>query len=229
MPRNFTCSLLLALSCLPVSLAFAGTQAVTSKKAPSRQPVGINLLALIKQHNAQLLKDRQHIEDIAQHYLQNDDISEADFNWLKNTAADYQMEPRQRGDQTFFKDLLVRVDVVPPSLVLAQALLESGTDASRRQGNNFFGIRCTADCGQGKRDLMAFATPDAAVAYYFKLLNTAKPYQPFRELRAQARSKQQKLRGNQLANGLGKYSPQGKLYIQKIKTTISNNQLAKLD
>lgn len=238
MPKNLktrTLAGLLTLGCLWPVFGHADSskhtpKTTTGKREPVQHRSVANLVRLIDQHNQSLLQDRKHIEDIARHYLQNDDISETDFNWLKNTAADYQMEPQQRGDQTFFKDLLLRVDIVPASLALAQAMLESGAGAAplTRQSNNPFGILCGKDC-PGKHDLKTFAGQQEAVAYYARLLNTAKAYQPFRELRAQARSKNQKLRGEQLANGLGKYSTQGKTYIQKVKTTITANHLAKLD
>ena len=38
-----------------------------------------------------------------------------------------------------------------------------------------------------------------------------------------------KLRGEQLAEGLSRYSTQGKTYIKKVKNTIRVNQLAKPD
>ena len=216
--KHATVASLLALSAVWSPMLCAGIShspaSAVHKASISRPQLLKTLLPLIQRQNTQLLKDRQHIEAIAQHYLQNDDISEADFNWLKQTAADYQMEPRQRGDKTFFHDLLVRVDVVPASLVLAQALLESGLSSP----TNPFGLTDKN-----------FDSSDAAVAYYFRLLNTDKAYQPFRELRQQTRRKSQKLRGTPLAEGMGRYTPLGKRYIQKIKTTISVNQLAKLD
>lgn len=185
----------------------------------------------LQQHNQQLLKQRSRIQTIAQRYLHNDDISEADFNWLKNITNDYQLIPQQRGDQAYFQALLRRVDVVPPSLAIAQAIIETGWGeaASTAKANNPFGLQCGHHCRQHHRNLRQFPSQQAAVAYYVKLLNTAKAYEPFRQLRAQARLKNKKLRGEPLASGLIKYSTQGHRYISKIQETIKINQLEKLD
>lgn len=179
----------------------------------------------LQQQNQQLTKDRGRIKAIAQHYLHNDDISEADFNWLKEITSAYQLEPHQRGDQAYFKALLLRVDTVPASLAIAQAIIESGWGeaSSTAKAHNPFGLQ------SGHRQLKNFPSQQAAVAYYVKLLNTSQAYEPFRKLRAQARSNNKKLQGEHLANGLTKYSTQGHAYIKKVQNTININQLAKLD
>jgi Bax protein len=107
-------------------------------------------------------------------------------------------------------------------------MLESGAAGNTRQSNNPFGIECRQDCSP-PHSLMSFASQQAAVAYYTRLLNTGAAYQRFRELRAQLRSKNRQLRAEQLAAGLSVYAGRAKGYIQKIRTTITTHQLAKLD
>lgn len=180
------------------------------------------LATLLQQKNLALLQDRQHIETIASHYLQNDDISEADFNWLKQIAADYRMPPQQRGDQTFFRDLLLRVDAVPTSLALAQAVMESGLRIG--DDHNPFGRH------SGKRhETKRFASLQAAIDDYLKQLNTGKDYQNFRQQRAQLRNKNRKLHGEALAAALSVYSDRRTVYTDKLKTVIAIHQLAQLD
>ncbi len=223
---------LFALSSLTTP-ALAGHQhspktASVTKSAPAisaSQRFIQTLNSALRQQNQQLEKDRARIQRIAQRYLHNDDISESDFNWLKETTRDYQLEPQQRGDQAYFHALLQRVDSVPASLAIAQAIIETGWGeaSSTAKAHNPFGLL------SGHRNLMQFPNQQAAVAYYVRLLNTAKPYEPFRKLRAQARSKNKNLHGEQLANGLIKYSTQGQSYIHKVQHTIQINHLAKLD
>lgn len=200
----------------------------TKSSAQSTQHLISTLNKLLQQQNQQLLADRLRIDRIAQHYLNNDDISEDDFNWLKTITHDYQLAPQQRGDKAYFNALLHRVDVIPASLAIAQALLETDRShtSSAQKANNPFGLLCQRPCQQ---QLMRFPTQQAAITYYIHLLNTAKAYEPLRKLRAQARKQQQKLRGEQLANGLIHYSLQGRAYSDKLQQTIKTHHLTKLD
>src|SRR5690606_31333266 len=66
-----------------------------------------------------------------------------DRRWLARIAADYDLERPETFDAVFVDRLLRRVDVIPPSLVLAQAANESawGTSRFAQLGNNLFGMR----------------------------------------------------------------------------------------
>ena len=133
-------------------------------------------------------------------------------------------------------DLLERVDVVPASLVVAQAAKESGWGTSRFavQGNNFFGIWCFHEgCGikPRQRDLglnhevATFDTVEQGVRHYVRTINTHVAYGDLRELRARARERQQLPEGEQLANGLVHYSQRGEAYVKEIQFIIRHNQL----
>ncbi|HKJ91279.1 MAG TPA: glucosaminidase domain-containing protein, partial [Oceanipulchritudo sp.] len=67
-------------------------------------------------------------------------------HWLRELAASHSLEVKPDVPLTpaILDDLRRRVDVIPPSLALAQAALESGWGTSRfaREGNNLFGIWC---------------------------------------------------------------------------------------
>lgn len=109
--------------------------------------------------------------------------------WLEDQFAEYNTGS---GD---FKTLLTRLDTIPPSLVLAQAAIESGWGSSRfaREGNALFGQWTTsehrgivpASRDEGKtHKIRAFDTPAESVESYFRNLNTHRAYRDLRAARA---------------------------------------------
>ena len=135
--------------------------------------------------------------------------------------------------------VLQRVDVLPASLVLAQAANESGWGTSRfaRQANNYFGMWCyQAGCGLKPRqrdpgrshEVKRFQhTRDSVVAYLHNL-NTNRAYQSLRDLRQTTRELGAPLRGVLLAEGLLSYSSRGADYIKDIQAMIITNDLEQL-
>jgi Bax protein len=135
--------------------------------------------------------------------------------------------------------LLERVDVIPPSLVLAQSANESawGTSRFAKDANNFFGQWCySVGCGlvPERRDSGAthevrkFASVQESVGAYMFNLNTGKAYSSLRKLRSAARSEGKMPNGHELAAGLIKYSQRREEYVKEIRSMISYNKLVKL-
>jgi Bax protein len=77
-------------------------------------------------------------------------------------------------------------------------------------------------------EVRAFASIYESVASYMKNINTHRAYQPLRELRARMRSQGLPLRGEDLAEGLKRYSEQGETYVKKIQSVIRSNRLHRL-
>jgi len=132
--------------------------------------------------------------------------------------------------------LLLRVDVVPASLVIAQAAKESGWGRSRfaREGNNNFGIWCfTRGYGmpperraEGRHHEVAmFDTVEEGVRYYVRTINSHIAYNDLRQMRAEARHQHRAFAGETLATGLLRYSERGLMYVDEIKSMIRYNQL----
>lgn len=138
-------------------------------------------------------------------------------------------------------ELKKRVDVVPNSLALGQAALESGFGTSRfaKEGNAFFGQWCfKKGCGiQPKSPNLAlgyyavkrFSSPKAAAEEYIHNLNTQTSYEAFRALRSSQRKHEIKLNSIKLADTLNLYSTSGDKYLRDIKSIIKTYQLQKYD
>jgi Bax protein len=134
--------------------------------------------------------------------------------------------------------LLHRVDILPPSLVLAQAATESGWGTSRfaREGNNLFGQR-TYRPGNGivpanrpdgeTHEVKRFGTLFESVRSYMRNLNTHLAYRELRDLRAQLRRSGRPLSGALLADGLNAYSTRSSDYITDVRAIIRANDLSR--
>lgn len=130
--------------------------------------------------------------------------------------------------------LLLRLDRIPTSMVLAQAALESAWGTSRflQEGNNLFGQWCfTKGCGitpgergaDAKHEVKRFTSVEESLHQYFRNINSHSAYQPVRNIRAQARKAGKPLSGLAMINGLSKYSAKGQAYIDELRSIIRYN------
>lgn len=138
------------------------------------------------------------------------------------------------------KRLLKRMDVIPPSLAMAQAANESawGTSRFAREGNNLYGQWCfRLNCGiapalrpEGETyEVRVFKRPYQSVVAYVHNLNTHRTYASLRELRLAAREAGQPLDGLRLVEGLSGYSQEGQNYVEWIRQIITTNNLTVAD
>ncbi len=136
--------------------------------------------------------------------------------------------------------LLEKIDIIPPSLVLSQAALESNWGRSRfaKFYHNYFGLWCfERGCGviPKKRDkgdtheVAKFSSPEKAIDYYFLSINRNKSYEFLRKIRQEKRSKGQNITGLSLSEGLTNYAEIGYEYVDRIRRVITSNELSKYD
>ena len=134
--------------------------------------------------------------------------------------------------------LLAHLGPIPPSLVLAQAALESGWGTSRfaQQANNLFGVWVKAGYGLTPLERVEGATHEvayypslaASVASYMRNLNRHPSYEPLRRLRRDIEAQGRLPKGVELAQGLEHYSARGPQYIDEIESIIVRNRLDRL-
>jgi len=151
---------------------------------------------------------------------------------IADLYAAYGVEPGRR------ERLLRRADVVPASLALAQAAVESGWGASRfaRHGNNFFGMRTYDDDAPGiaPKEAEGFkvsAYPDiaASVRAYMRNLNTHAAYAAFRRERARHRHRDGRISGLALAGLLTSYSEIPEKYGARLRAVINRDRLQRFE
>jgi uncharacterized FlgJ-related protein len=136
--------------------------------------------------------------------------------------------------------LLEQVDIMPPSLALAQAAEESGWATSRftEEGNAFFGQWDFSGKGMtpkqqrkelGNYGLARFDSPLASVEGYMFNINITGAYKKLRVLRAKLRKENKAITGLELAGTLDRYSERGQAYIDGLRSMIRYNKLEGVD
>jgi Bax protein len=194
------------------------------------------LSPMISEVNFGLAADRARVRELRAAFEHDEPIGWADRRWLERLALKLEVD---RDELTLGEALVLlerRAGVVPESIVLVQAAVESGWGTSRfaLEGNNYFGQRCyRANCGmvpnerpQGARfGLARFASAGASVESYILNLNTHDSYRSFRELRQQRRMAGEAITGLSLVHGLESYSERGPEYVAQIASMIRGNNL----
>lgn len=138
------------------------------------------------------------------------------------------------------EQLLRRIDVIPPALVLAQAAKESGWGTSRfaLQAHNYFGQWCySKGCGLipesrnegATHEVRKFANPQQSVRAYLFNLNTGRAYSDLRAIRQEKRRKGKLFYGYPLASSLLYYSERREAYVEELQSFIRYNKLEQYD
>ena len=184
------------------------------------------ILPLILSENDEIKKDRKKLFRV----LAKKSNSKQERNWLKRKFKEYKIK------NSDISELKIRMDIIPVSLAIAQAAIESGWGTSRfaLEGNALYGQWTWSDNGLKPLDndddkdhkVMRFKILTASIKAYKKNLNTHSGYIEFREARANIRNRNEKVTGLKLTQYLDKYSAQGKQYTEKLETTIKKNSLS---
>lgn len=193
------------------------------------------LRPIVEGENARLRELRREVQVLLLR-LEQGNADEGDRRRLSSLAARYRVPGKILSESTARKDLLTRIDTIPPALALAQAANESAWGRSRfaREGNNLFGI-WTYDESKGivpkgrakgaKHLVRKFDDFDESVRYYIHTLNSHPAYQALRDARTEARARGERPRAVVLAGGLVKYSAKGEQYVKLIRQLIHRYQL----
>lgn len=211
-----------------------------TKPAPSASEAQAAFLEMLRpivmRENARLRGLRLQVKELVAK-LERDEAGDADRKRLTELANRYRVKGKILVEPRARKDLLSRIDTIPPALALAQAANESawGTSRFAREGNNLFGIWTYDESKgivpkgrpEGARHLVRrFDSFDESVRYYLHTLNSHPAYQPLRDTRAAARAQGNRVTAIALAGGLEKYSAKGELYVRLIRQLITSYRLA---
>ncbi len=192
------------------------------------------LLPYIKQSNLEIQKKRADLLQIAPSELDKQQKS------LIAMARYYRVDYKNQSLARVHSDLLKKIDVIPPSLALAQAANESawGTSRFAREASNYFGQWCLSKgCGLVPRqrqvgkvhEVRKFNSAYESVKSYIHHLNAQPSYTMLREIRYQKGLLNQSVSGLDLVVGLEKYSARKQAYITELAKMIRVNKLAQYD
>lgn len=192
--------------------------------------------------NARIRTERSEVRELKEAHLRGTWQADNQHR-LEKLAARYGLERSEGGrtltPATVLGELQRRVDVIPPSLALAQAAIESawGTSRFARLGNNLFGQWVFSSRGivplerpEGESYTLArFSHLGASVQAYMQNLNTLWAYEEFRRQRAEMRAAGRRLDPIALADHLALYSTRRMDYVRDVRQLIRQNALKRFD
>jgi Bax protein len=183
------------------------------------------VLPLVVAENEKIFADRKKLIILSDKKFTTD----PEKQWIRQKLLEYKVK---KGD---LKELLVRMDIIPVSIALAQAAKESGWGTSRfaLEGNAIFGQWTWSGQGIAPLDrasnknhkILKFPILRASVKAYKNNLNTHKSYSKFREKRSQLREKNKKISGLELTSMLNNYAQTGSEYTKILNQIIRQNRL----
>ena len=183
------------------------------------------VLPLIVAENERILEDREKLIILSEKKFTTD----LEKQWIRQKLLEYKVK---KGN---LKELLVRMDIIPTSIALAQAAKESGWGTSRfaLEGNAIFGQWTWSGQGIAPLDresnknhkILKFPILRASVKAYQNNLNTHKSYSKFRQKRSTLRDKNKKIKGLELTETLNNYAQTGSEYTKILNQIIKQNRL----
>ena len=180
--------------------------------------------------NEKILAERTIVQELQK----KETLTDKDVKALESLASKYGVK-----DHKDFKKLLQKIDIIPPSMALAQAAVESGWGMSRfvKLGNNLFGHWTYGKVGIKplRRDpgathlVRIFDSLEDSIAAYMLNLNKGRAYYNFRKLRETQRAKGENPNGMALSQTMINYSGIGEKYLRILKRMIRSNKLENYD
>jgi len=197
------------------------------------------ILPIILNENQKILSIRKELLNLKFKLKENKTLDSFDVKNLKKLSKSYNINFDNKHKSEIIDTLLISVDVIPNSIVLAQAAIESGWGSSRfaREYNALFG-QYTYDNDAGvvplkrnygeKHLIKSFTSYDRSVQSYFRNINSHHAYKDFRKIRKIMRNRNNFSDTNLLVEQLNTYA-EDENYIQTIKAVINKNKFNKLD
>ncbi len=197
------------------------------------------LLPLISYQNQNILLERSKLEELRVSLIDNNTLSKTDLKFLNKISKKYRIKTTDKYKYDLVNELLNRVDIIPNSIVLAQAANESGWGTSRfaKEYNALFG-EYTYNYSDGvvpllreegeKHLVKIFTSVDKSVQSYFNNLNSHYAYEGFREVREMMREKNNFSNIKLLVEKLDSYAADIN-YIKTINAIIDTNKLDQFD
>ena len=189
------------------------------------------LLPLVLHANERVLQQRMIIEQLRQRLPY---LTPLEKQTLITFARMYLVEGVT--SEEMVAELLKRVNVLPVSLILAQAAIESGWGTSRfsLKGNNIFGLRNSSGYGMVPRErpseeeftVSVFRDLQSCIDYYMWNINTNPQYEQLRYTRSLSEAPYDSYA---LAQGLRNYSEMGIEYVRRVELLIGYNSLKNYD
>ena len=182
------------------------------------------LLPLIVAENEKIESDKKYLLKILKK-----NGSPENQKWINKKYKEYKVAKRD------INELIMKMDIIPISIALAQAAKESGWGTSRfaLEGNAIFGqwtwkgdgIEPLEKEGDANHKILKFPLLRASVKAYITNLNTHNGYIDFRKKRFELRKQNKSLLSSELIDELDNYAQTGKEYTKVLRQIIEQNDL----
>ena len=199
----------------------------------------LTVLPLIKFENNKIILERKRLLDIRNYLIVKKTLKNNDIEYLNKISKKYKILLKNKHKIDIIDELLINVNLIPNSIVLAQAANESGWGTSRfaKEYNALFG-QYTYDENSGvipsqreegkKHFIKNFKSIEKSVESYFRNINSHYAYKKFRELRSQINDFENDFNIKILTSALEVYA-EDKLYVNTINKIIDSNNLNQFD
>ena len=197
------------------------------------------LLPIALRGNELVLEEREFIKDA----ISSNDLSQIEYFSKRYKIKDYKKinfaKLSVKQVEEIKSKLLIKVNKIPISMILAQAIIESGWGSSRfaKEGNALFG-EWTWQKGIGikpqeKLDanyaVKNFSNISASLNSYILNLNRHEAYNEMRNYRNKKYRNGDPITGYEAANFLSRYAEIGYQYVTKVKDMIKFNKLERFE
>ena len=174
------------------------------------------LVPLTLKLNQEILQERWEIEDLIKEYNEKHDLSEEQIKYLEDKATKYDIFTRLKGERRysfFLNELKEKVDIIPPSILIAAAAIETnwGTNRPAQLANSLFrelvwytdeGLEPLDEEEDKSYRYKIFPTLyDSLVSHALKI-NSSINYYLFRTERAQIQYKEVPVLGRNIAHSM---------------------------
>jgi Bax protein len=197
------------------------------------------LLPIALRGNELVLEEREFIKDA----ISSNDLSQIEYFSKRYKIKDYKKinfaKLSVKQVEEIKSKLLIKVNKIPISMILAQAIIESGWGSSRfaKEGNALFG-EWTWQKGVGIKpqekldanySVKNFSNISASLNSYILNLNRHEAYNEMRNYRDKKYRNGDPITGYEAANFLSGYAEIGYQYVTKIKDMIKFNKLERFE
>ena len=197
------------------------------------------VLPIIINENQNILMTRSFVKNLKNKLETFRTLENKEIRTLNDIAKNYNIKYLKKHKLDLVNEILFNVDVIPNSIVLAQAAIESGWGSSRfaREHNALFG-EYTYDTEKGviplNRDsgkthlIKSFNSLDSSVNSYFNNINSHYAYREFRDIRRIMRDKNNFSDVDLLVKKLETYAADSN-YVNTIRSVIEKNNFKLFD
>lgn len=220
---RWLCAIFLSSSFVFSFHKFPDWQQKTENMVLKKEGFLLTLLPIIEQENQKILKERAFVET----FFEKEFLSKTKKDNILKLAK---LAKKYKIQKLYDKDaFLKKIDLIPPSMALAQAALESdwGRSSYAKKLNNIYG-HYFFNPKSSSKNAKRFNSLNEAVASYFLNINTNEAYAKFRELRAKIRvgdiNEFKGFSGLEAVKTLDAYSEMKKEYVKLLSSLINSNE-----